>query len=194
MKNIARLLAMTEREHLQYIRVRDGTLSCTDGHLLIRRRCEAPSGLYWVQETGSLAPVSFKRVGTLDKEFYPDIDLLRPREPRILSRIPKMKLQEILQFLRRNQDARSDLAQLIMKGDRLEFAENPNDCVWHDFGPHFHACPVRLGTKYCEIMCRELLNYDEVKICRDPSTPERPVMPLIWGLNWGSCCMLMPRV
>ena len=91
MKNLARLLALCDRDNLKVIAVKNKTANVTNGHVLIRRYLDVPNGFYWPGAHGDVVTAPLP-------ESYPDTEKLKPNFDRLqlLGIIDKNVIAEML--------------------------------------------------------------------------------------------------
>ena len=186
MHNIARTLAYGTRDDLRCIRVLNQTLNATNGHILIRRPVDAPDGLYKINLRGELVPLGVPEGNGLLNN-YPDLELIKPAFDTMkpLCTIPREVVGNINIRLK---DADSEQCSMSDAGLFTDL-ETPS------LGFPFNL-PTRvfLNKVYLSIIMTEMMQYEAICLLREirPTDGEFLRTPLVFGLNWGSCALIMP--
>lgn len=183
--NASKLFALTGREELKVVRVVQGTANLTNGHVLIRRYVGIPDGVYDVNMDGSLSPTRYAH-----GMRYPDIEMIRPPfETMIPScELPNAAMGPMIQLC---QEARKVDGKLILSKEGVYMLQNPQVNFAFPLGL---TAPNKVDPKYFEIALIEMLQYPSVYLLQEnrPTDVEGPRTPLVLGLDWGSCALLMP--
>lgn len=181
MKNLARLLAITTRPELKAIRVRGEVLTCTNGNMMVRRYApNVADGDYTVDQSGQLA-----RIGTI--HWYPDVEQMETHVKNAAT------LCDVEPRIRGHLASTSHDARQLRRPVTLDTtgAWVDNEVEERVGGFHFQfnlSHPVRFPADQFVIAMNELARYENVKFLK--TADERS--PLVMGLNWGSCVLIMP--
>jgi len=161
--NLAKLLALNTRDDLRPIWVKDKTLTVTNGHVLIRSQHDVPDGLYQLGLGGVLELL------TPQPDDYPELQITGFENRVVSSATP---------FGTLTRESRSEIA--LRASALLEIEEKE---MWL---PEFANTWV--NPKYVVIALTELSRYGDTKVLRAPAEDA----PVLIGLNWGQCCLVMP--
>jgi hypothetical protein len=180
--------------------VYNNTLSVTNKYMLIRRRCDLPDGFYALDSEFRLAPAPRIR-------NFPDIEALEARylkEPKTMIRSSLLREHRGLAFktahdalahIPKTWQAEPSWVQPVTwdaTGFWIDKRENlDGEEVYDRVGEPILTglpMPLLINPSYINIALTELARYDEVYLIKSGNPDE----PVILGLNWGSCVMIMP--
>jgi hypothetical protein len=164
---LKKLMALIDKPAMKAVWVYNKVLSITNGHILIRRACTEPDGYYRINAYDQLEVVNHI-----------------PEYPNILA-LEKLYLT--------NPIVRCRLTREI-RGAMLQVAHQPESFVLRPDGFGNTSFPTGLpgdfsvNSKHMTIALMEVARYDEIGLIKD----EDPRRPVILGLGWNSCAMVMP--
>lgn len=177
---------------LKYVRVKAGTSYITNKQVLLKKRCDAPDGLYKIDITGSLVPAT---IPTSKQWFwYPDVELF-PKYPNAvtLCTIPQAKVLEIISMCQLISDESREV--IIGKNglyrSHCDIERTSAPAVLFDFGV---TQEIRINAKYLEVALTSYMEYPVIGILRemDPIDSKGVKTPLIIGVDGGTCAYVSP--
>jgi hypothetical protein len=192
--NASKLFAMELTEaRMKYVMVHDKVANLTNGKLLLRRRVNAPNGLYDINADGSLSPAnvaehtSYPNVLTLEQAVNQATDQTRGIYVHVSPPIPS----EALGMLKAMCDAivtRS--GDLILSREAAWMEQDPTVNMMFGFGL---PTDTKVNPKLLAIALVEMAQYSFVYLKQEIRPKDKePSTPLILGLDWGSCALIMP--
>jgi len=176
-----------DKSHLQFVRVLDKTANITNGNMLLRRYVDAPNGLYNIEIDGCLSPTTPK---FSPGNAYPDLELMRPPLEKLkpFCNITRAALSQFIMFC---QEVRKAWGDVIVDKDSMWMKQNPLTIFRFPFNvPH----PIIINPVFLEIAFIEMLQYPEIYLLREIDTDlgVDQVTPVVFGVDWGSCALIMP--
>lgn len=190
-ENWRRILATDCPEHMRFVLIGDGGVATiTNGKVLIRSRLDAPhhDGLYYISNQGDLVPLP--RRGELGR--YPDVNKVMPDFAKLAARRSQwntMFNKDIAKFLQFCEEARS--LQSIIKINRdsaVALAEPETVRFEFNFGDWINA---HVDPDYLKLALIDMLKYEFIRIAREDHL--RKDTPIVLGLNWDKCALVMPQ-
>lgn len=185
MKNLARLLALCDRDNLKVIAVKDKIANVTNGHVLIRRYLDVPNGFYWPGANDDV-------VTAPHPDNYPDVDNLKPDfDSHIcLGSIDRACMTSMIKAC---QEAMEIGNNIILNDNQLFYYKTHSKDQLYCEG--VLPLPLKgfpnkivLNPVYLDIVLKEMINYASAKVVVNQSLNK----PLIIGDNWNRCGMIMP--
>lgn len=181
MKNMARLIALTERPNLKVIAVKNKVAAVTNGHMMIRKPLDVPNGFYWPGKNNDV-------VTAPRPEKYPDLERLRPDFGTHICH-GKLGRTCMTELIKNCQEAIEDGTDTVSMSNGL--------FIYGDISKKKHChLPLNmlpgkivLNVAYLDIILKEMLEYASVKVVSEP-VPEKA---LIIGDSWDHCCVIMPH-
>lgn len=197
MHTLARIIALTDREDLKTIQVVNKTLTATNGHMMVRSYVDLPDGYYY-PSNGQLIPMP--RV-----QWFPD---LGPQEERVnrATVMGEWSVEDRFHFIQVCHEAKAngDKVTVDPSGVWIDRKLALNNTLYDDEGNYLGEEETRVGgyafntgltatmkfpPDQLVIAINELAKYDTIKVLIDHTVENSP---LILGLNWGSCVVIMP--
>lgn len=193
MLNLSKLLAKCTNDSFKCVKVVQGVANTLNGHVLIRRRVDAPDGIYQISADGNLLPEPNPHLFT-----YPNIERLRPKwfddldTDGTLKKVPNCRLtnsdvSRIIEFINIEDSEKSK--EVCLQADRITLGASPDIMTCQLNMP----LPLVFSRDYMRIVLNEMLHYPMVVMVQDgiPETSDAPY-PLFIGKNWSSCALIMP--
>lgn len=189
-----------DKDYLRMVRVLNGVASLTDGRVLLRRSVmtangpAVPDGCYDVRLGGELV-----RIDSPKGLKYPDIDLccpdgINPRsgKPQMLPlcQITNDALSFMVPFV---QEVRTKYeGTIVMYKDGMYMRQNPGFRVDYPFNL---PTETQMNPFYLEFVLIEMLQYPLVYLLREyrKEDGDEQLTPLIFGLDWANCGLVMPK-
>ena len=187
------------KSYLKMVRVRDGVASITDGKILLRRsmlvpdeqkpgfmRAAMPDGAYDVKIGGALVPTYRS-----DWMKYPDIDLIKPRNFEDLKPLCTINNEMIGMFIEYLEEVKKHDGTIVIDNAGIWMIQNKTFGIAFPFNI---GMPISLDPELLQVVFIELTRYPHVFMTREfrPADEDKQITPLIFGLNWLHCGLIMP--
>ena len=164
------------------------TANIINGPVVLRRHVDIEDGFYDINLDGSLSPVNY-HYGLR----YPDVETVKPpfKKMKPCCIIENRDIGRIMAFA---DEVFKKRGTIVVNKTSVYCNENKDVGLSYPFGLTF---PIRLNPRHFSIVMVEMLQYPHIKVLREiPSgtTPETEEVttPLLIGVDWGSCGLIMP--
>lgn len=181
------------KSYLKMVRVRDGVASITDGKILLRRSIRddkgmptVPDGAYDVKIGGALVPTNRS-----DWMKYPDIDLIKPKGFENLRPLCTINNEMFGMFIEYLEAVKKHDGTVIINNDGIWMKQNMTFGIAYPFNIGY---PIMVNPDLLQVVFIELTRYPYVHMTREIriEDEDNQVTPLIFGLNWLHCALVMP--
>lgn len=192
-ENWKAILATSEKDELQFVKIDGGVANVTNGTVLVRTPISQPDGFYILSGTNELVPSS---AGSSPRWLaYPDVSTCRPRFDRMVPSplVHRDIVRELIDFAEavRRHGSRYHVSPLVIHSGGFYGADNLS------FAMPFPVLPpgeeITVDPTQLKMALTSLLKYDAIHIAREDHIPGK-TFPLFLGLDWARCALLQPLV
>lgn len=180
-------------EDYKYITVKSGVVTVRGYNMILRSPLPLPDGHYNITERNEAVLLTPSEL-TDAYRFSKDVDIIRPTFNQIEASAPITR-DEIMRFIEFLSHVRQENKRhLVVMGHEAAYMVHRQD-MWYKF-------PITLPVKgdglvfeanHLKLAFTEMLRYDHVFIGRDNRFGADSKLPLIIGLDWEHCALIMHK-